>query len=94
LWGSPLPPSTGSGGCRTAARFTSNQRSAGHFDLRITAHAPAVGLHERLVDKIGREASHVPEPRTGDNSKKGEGVRDLIAWLAVLLALVWLWKNR
>ncbi len=62
--------------------------------LRIAAHARAV---ERLVDKISREVRQVSEPRSGDNSKKDGRVHDLIAWLAwlaLLLALVWLRKNR
>ena len=63
--------------------------------LRIKAEALAADLGKYLTVKPHEEVRDVPEPRSGDHdSSKGESVRDLIAWLGVLVTLGWLWKNR
>ncbi|MGW4212965.1 hypothetical protein ACWEIJ_33620 [Lentzea sp. NPDC004789] len=68
-------------------------REGPYAALRTKMEALAADLEKHLTSKRREEVRDVPEQRS-EGSGSGEGVRDLIAWLGVLVTLGWLWANR
>lgn len=71
-----------------------SEREVPRVGVRIHATAPKQRLQD-LVSQRGEGGSAVPATRSGDDGEGGwEKLAELIAWLAAVGALVWMWMKR